>query len=274
MAEIPPPHTLRDVARFSPSAAIYFMDGYSDATIRLTSGEEISLKFFDANTSIAASTPFVFNSHATRDGVYTPVPEPLKPRAFLPPQLPDAFRSETTMHLLQVISMNMRSSDGRASLLIGLPYAERFPELFFRNDLFDDVVEGASSYGAVTSLTTFDEPKDPVVANGYPAVSSFAIFHVFDTPMGAFFNKKPTVMELQPDPDGKMALALPPIPFKYQLFNGPIPLFDVGRPEGKSIGAVIAAHHESSRASTAPSEDAWPLHLPDLNQIRLRRNVP
>lgn len=267
MPEIPKPYTMRDVSRFSPSPAIYFMDGYSDATIRLRSGEELFLQFYDANTSIGASTPFVFDQAAVRKGAYTPVPEPLRPSAYLPKQLPETFRRPTTMHLLQVVSMNMQSKDNSASLLIGLPYAERFPKLFFRSGIFEGGKYGASSYGSVSSLTDFTDERDPVSANGYPARSSFAIFHVFETKAGAFFNKKPTVMELQPDAQGKLALALPPIPFKYELFNGPIPLFDVRKPGGEPIGEVVAAHHESSNPALRATEKNWPFHLPDLKKI-------
>src|SRR5262249_43938590 len=153
----------------------------------------------------------------------------------------------------QVISMNMRERDSNCRLLIGLPYAEKYPELFFRQDIFNDGKTGGSSYGIVQSLTEFDDPETgrrTTEANGYPARSFFAIYHILETKVGTFFNKKPSMMELQPNEQGKLALTLPPIPFNYQLINGPIPLFDVNHPDSSPVGELIAAHHESTQPAS------------------------
>ena len=256
---IPQPYDVRDVSPFSPAPSIYFVNGRVDATIRLNSGQQFTVAFGDVNTSIAATAPFVFTPEAVANGIYAPVPGPLQPRAFLPSELPAAYRVATTMHLLQVVSMNMQSDDKSARFLVGLPYVERYPQLFAAERLFEGGRAGASSYGAVTSLTRYS--GDPVKANGFPARSSLALFHVIETPFGAFFNKKPAVMELQPDRSGKLALALPPIPFDYRLVNGPIPLYAVDRPDGDPVGELLGAAHVSHAgpaSSGEPDRNTWP----------------
>lgn len=267
-------YTLKDVALFSPSTAIYFMDGTSEATVRiLATGQEFTLKFHDGNTSISATEPMIYSEPVLGTRVYLAAPEPLKPFAYFPRGLPDKYKRNTTMHLLQVISMNMRDQDSGAALLIGLPYVEKYPELFFRRDLFEHGAQDASSYGVVSSLTDFTDPitgRKEVDSNGYPARSAFAIFHILETTMGTFFNKKPTIMELQPDKNGKLALRLPPIPFNYDLINGPIPLYDIRSPNGDPIAAIIVAHHRSDSRARRPTETAWPWHKPNLEEIDAR----
>jgi hypothetical protein len=255
---IPHPHSLRDCGRFASSAAIYFMDGYSDVRFRIyDSKEELFLMFWDRNTSIAASSPFVFSSED--EAAFVPVPEPLDTIVKYPLNTPDHYKKHTSSHLMQVISMNMKAKDSEARLLIGLPYARKYPELFRRKDTFLRS-SNACSCGSVQSLTEFDsESVRTVESNGYPARSFFAIFHILETPFGSFFNKKATQMELQPDINtGKLALSLPPIPFNYSLINGPIPLFDVNDPDGSPVGEVLAAHHGSDGVASARTDDAWP----------------
>lgn len=227
LAELGSSYEVTDIGPFAPSGAIYFMNGSSGATVQFASGDELALEFQDENTSIAASAPILYQEQLQLEGLYVPVPPPLRPSAFLPWQTPDEYRRDTALQLLQVVSMNMRGKDMEASLLIGLPYAERYPEIFFRRDLFEGGGEDASSYGVVQSLTRIEDPASghPTTSlNGYPVRSFFGIFHIVETLAGAFFNKKPTQMELQPDAEGKLALTLPPIPFEYALLNGPIPL--------------------------------------------------
>jgi hypothetical protein len=259
---IPAPHTSSDLGRFASSAAIYFMDGYSDVRFKIqASGEELFLSFWDRNTSIAASTPFIYTG--ADESAFVPVPAPLRTIARYPKKTPDRYTRPTSSHLMQVISMNMKSKESPSRLLIGLPYAEKYPDLFFREGIFEGVND-ASSFGAVQSLTTFKSSTgDEIYRNGYPARSFFAIFHILETPVGTFFNKKATQMELQPNPiDGKLALTLPPIPFHYALINSPIPLFDVNDPSGGPIGELVAAHHNSAAPSSTETEDSWPWHLP------------
>ena len=102
--EIPTPYSWKDVATFSPSAAVYFMDGYSDARIRIRgSNEEIFLSFWDRNTAISASAPRVFDPRIEETMVYTPAPEPLTSHARLPEATPEAYKRLTSQHLMQVI---------------------------------------------------------------------------------------------------------------------------------------------------------------------------
>jgi len=249
-------YDLTDLGHFSPSGAIYFMDGQSDATVRiLATGKEMTFHFSDQDTSIAASAPQLFSKELTDKPAFIPVPPPLRPEARYPSGAPARYFRPTTLHLMQVVSMNMKDAASGAKLLIGLPYVEAYPDLFWKSGLFQD--KDASSYGVVQSLTTF---AGDAKANGYPARSFFSIYHILETSQGVFFNKKPTQMELQPDKNGKLALTLPPIPFLYQLSNGPIPLFDVKNPNGQPVAEIIAAHHESSRAAATPSLDSWPWH--------------
>ncbi|MCQ4080764.1 hypothetical protein NGB36_09145 [Streptomyces sp. RB6PN25] len=268
-AQLPAPYEVRDIAPFSPSGAIYFMNGYSEATVRLRdTGEEITLRFEDENTSIAASAPLRYDESIETEGIYVPVPPPLTSRAMYPRHTPDRYRRPTTLQLLQVVSMNMRSADGNSRLLIGLPYAEAQPDLFFSNRM-ETGDHDASSYGVVQSLTEFHDPatdEPDLHGNGFPARSFFGIYHLIETPLGAFFNKKATQMELQPSADGKLALTLPPIPFMYTLLNGPIPLFDVNNPDGDPIGDVVSGRHGSHGASAVPSEDAWPWKTPTVSR--------
>lgn len=269
------PYRATDISPFAPSGAVYFMDGGSDVTFRLRgSTEEIRLDFTDQNTSISASKPLVYTPDALAQGLYVPVPPPLDPIAHLPKDTPARYTRHTTMHLMQVISMNMRNSATGAKLLIGLPYAERFPSIFYQSALFPEGVTSGASYGVVQSLTEFNDPvtqSREVHANGYPARSFFAIYHILETSVGTFFNKKATQMELQPGPTGKLALKLPPIPFLYSLINGPIPLYDVNEPTGEPVGEVIAAHHRDAGAATIATRDAWPYHAPDLQSIAAAR---
>jgi hypothetical protein len=270
LTQLPQPYDLTDISPFSPSAAIYFMDGYSDVTFSLHgSGEELYLEFWDQNTSISASSPLLYDNEVVTKGIYVPAPQPLRPAASYPKDTPERYTRPTNLHLMQVISMNMRAKDSPARLLIGLPYAEKYPELFFQTNIFENG-DTASSYGVVQSLTEFSDSvtgDKTVSSNGYPARSFFAIYHILETKVGTFFNKKATQMELQPSEEGKLALALPPIPFVYSLINGPIPLFDVKDPNGDPIGELKAAHHESNRDARIPTEEAWPFHQPDLNRI-------
>jgi hypothetical protein len=264
---LPEQYSVKDLGQFSPSGAIYFMNGYSAAKVEvLESGQELEFEWFDENTSIAATEPFLHNDkRLKRNGVYVPVPPPLRPIAFYPTNTPDRYRQDTTLHLMQVVSMDMRSKDGNSRLLIGLPFAEKYPQIFFTKGIFEDPKVDASSYGVVQSLTSFSSEKGKgrhVRDNGYPARSFFGIYHLLETPMGAFFNKKATQMELQPDKDGKLALALPPIPFMYELFNGPIPLYSVENPKGNAVAQVVSARHGSHRPATRATKEDWPFNTP------------
>lgn len=260
-----------EISPFTPSGCIYFMDGFSAATFQIhDSEEEFTLEFWDKNTSISASAPFVFDEDSLNREVYLPVPKPLEPFAYFPLNTPDRYTRETSTHLMQVISMNMRETDSSSRLLIGLPYAEEYPELFFNSELFEGEVDDGSSYGVVQSLTEFEDPitkKPEVGSNGYPARSFFAIYHLLETPVGTFFNKKATQMELQPSRDGKLGLKLPPIPFYYSLINGPIPLYSVDEPEGDPVGQLVAAAHHAEGPAREPTDEAWPWHQPDLESI-------
>lgn len=265
------PYEATDISRFNPSGAIYFMDGYSDARIKLRgSGEEIFLQFWDKNTSISASAPIPFERERVMQGLYVPAPPPLRPVAYMPLDAPIRYARSTSCHLMQVISMNMKHQDGQSRLLIGLPYAEAYPRVFYDESLFPEGRDDGSSFGMVQSLTEFVDSETGVreaATNGYPARSFFAIYHIIETPVGAFFNKKATQMELQPGKDGKLALTLPPIPFKYDLINGPIPLYDVEDPSGEAIADLVEAHHHDAGAASVATKDAWPYHQPDLAKI-------
>lgn len=274
LVSIPEPYDFGDLSPFATSAAIYFMDGTSDATVRLRgSGEELKFDFHDKSTSIAASSPFV--NHSGDDAAaYVPAPPPLSPVARRPSDAPAGYDRPTSTHFLQVISMNMRGADGSSRLLIGLPYAEAHPELFFRKGLLE-AGDDAQSYGVVQSLTEFTIRDGGVslTLNGYPARSFFSIYHLIETPIGALFNKRASQMELQPDPEGKLALSLPPIPFLYSLLNGPIPLFDVKEPNGEPVADLVAAHHEGKKSAQAASVEAWPTRTPDLARIESFRSA-
>jgi hypothetical protein len=270
---IPQPYSWRDVAAFSPSAAIYFMDGFSEAHIRIRkSEEEFSLKFWDQNTAISASDPVLFDETQLTRAFYTPAPAPLISQSFIPENTPERYLRKTTFHGMQVISMNMKSKDTDSRLLIGLPYAEKYPQLFHRTDLFGETRKdkSASSFGMVQSLTEYTDLSGETSAllNGYPARSFFAIYHLIETPLGALFNKRATQMELQPTADGKLALKLPPIPFSYSLINGPIPLFLADDPEGEPVADLLAAKHHDGNSAVSPTADAWPWHQPNLEKIR------
>lgn len=271
------PYSAKDFGPLPPSSAIYFMDGESEATIRfLATGKEMTFKFRDQGTSITASAPKLL-SDAVKAPLFVPAPSPLRPLAEAPTGLPDEYQKEAVVQLLQVVSMNMRAEQGGAGLLIGLPYAEKYPEIFFNKKALGNDRDDASSFGMVHSLVTADggrpETKDTSKA-GYPARSVFDVLHIVETPLGAYFNKKPTRMELQSDKDGKLALTLPPIPFSYRLVNGPIPLFDVKNPDGKPVAEIIAAHHDSGNAMPGPREDSWPAHQPNIGKILSRvRNL-
>jgi len=265
-------YTSKDISNFAPSPAIYFMDGFSAAHIRiLGSNEEIVLEFRDLNTSIAASSPELFAPGNERKELYVPVPEPLRPFAIFPFQTPYFYKRETTHHLLQVVSMNMKGSDSNSNLLIGLPYATKYPHIFYDKELFknEENIDG-SSFGVVSSLTDFTNSETGLTeleSNGYPARSFFGIYHIIETPIGALFNKKATQMELQPDKNGKLALTLPPIPFMYELINGPIPLFHVDNPKGEPVAELFSARHGSDKNSGMPTANAWPWFKPDLPTI-------
>jgi hypothetical protein len=271
--ELPEQYSIKDLGQFSPSGAIYFMNGYSAAKVRLLeSGQELEFEWFDENTSIASTEPFLRDDkRLEQDGAFVPVPPPLRPTAFYPVNTPKRYREDTTLHLMQVVSMNMRSKDGSSRLLIGLPFAEKYPDLFFAKGNFEDPKVDASSYGVVQSLTSFSEEKGKgrqVQDNGYPARSFFGIYHLLETPMGAFFNKKATQMELQPDKDGKLARALPPIPFVYALVNGPIPLYSVENPKGNPVGEIVDAKHGSHSASTRATGEVWPFNASPPSESR------
>lgn len=272
LASMPEPYDFGDLSPFATSAAIYFMDGTSDATVRLRgSGEELNFDFHDESTSIATSSPFM---HQPGDDAtaYVPAPMPLSPEARRPSDAPVGYDRPTSTHVLQVISMNMRGEDGSSRLLIGLPYAEAHPELFFRKGLLE-AGDDAQSYGVVQSLTEFRKGDGGVSLslNGYPARSFFSIYHLIKTSIGALFNKRASQMELQPDEDGKLALSLPPIPFLYSLLNGPIPLYDVKEPDGEPVADLVAAHHEGKKSAQHPGLEAWPSRAPDLASLeRLR----
>jgi hypothetical protein len=251
-------YDLRDAGPFNPSSAIYFMDGYSDATVKVHgTGETMTFKFYDDATSIAASEPLLPEAPVVTHGVFLAAPPPLNSIAVYPTGIPPSYRDARCLQLLQVISMNMRSRDGKSSLLIGLPYARKYPDLFARSGVFQGGMKTAASYGTLASLTDFKQTgKRPM--NGYPARSVFAVFHILETEFGVFFNKKPTVMELQPDDSGKLALSLPPVPFKYALINGPIPLFDINNPDGEPVAEIVMAHHNGDLAArTVPGSWPW-----------------
>ena len=174
-SSVPEPYDVGDFSPFTPSNAIYFMDGYSEAEVRiLGSGERMKLEWHDDNTSIAASAPFVWDKNVADAGLYVPIPKPLRPVAYFPTHLPEGYTRKTTTHLLQVVSMNMQSKDGNSRLLIGLPFAEKHPGLYFSDIVSGDANRGAASYGVVQSITDFTDPdtgKVDVDSNGYPARS-------------------------------------------------------------------------------------------------------
>jgi hypothetical protein len=268
LLSLPEPYDFGDLSPFATSAAIYFMDGTSDATVKLRgSGEELKFDFHDESTSIGASSPFVHRPGGDATA-YVPAPQPLSPEARRPSDAPAGYDRPTSTHVLQVISMNMRGEDGSSRLLIGLPYAEAHPELFFRKGLLE-AGDDAQSYGVVQSLTEFATADGGVSLslNGYPARSFFSIYHLIETPIGSLFNKRASQMELQPDAEGKLALSLPPIPFLYSLLNGPIPLYDVKEPDGEPLADLVAAHHEGKKSAQYPSMEAWPTRMPDLATI-------
>jgi len=191
-------------------------------------------------------------------GVFLPVPQPLRPVAFFPRDAPPRYLQVTNIQLLQVVSMNVQDNSTGARLLIGLPYAEKYPEIFFKTGLLPEGVRDAASYGVVQSLVDVSRLKpDQRAKAGYPSRSFFGVYHILETPMGTFFNKKATQMELQPDSAGKLALTLPPIPFQYELINGPIPLYDIKNPDGQAVAEIVLAHHRSSAAASF-SPESWP----------------
>jgi hypothetical protein len=259
---LPQTYELKDLSPFNPDPAIYFMNGFSDATIQLHgSQEEVSFHWVDENTSIAASAPVVYREEDGRNGAYVSVPRPLKPLAFYPTNIPNEYKRETTAHLMQIVSMNMQALDGSSSLLIGLPFAERYPDLFFSEVVSGDENKGASSYGVVSSLTQFTDIRTGQKterSNGYPARSIFAVYHLLESKVGTFFNKKPTVMELQPDPQGKLALTIPPHNFIYKLINGPISLYDVREPRGEPVAVLKVAKHGKGDVAAQFNPKAWP----------------
>ena len=252
----------RDLGPFAPSGAVYFMDGSSQATVKIyATGDTLTFDFSDANTSISASEPILYTSSLKTKGMFLPVPEPLKSVAFYPKNTPSRYQAKTTTHLMQVVSMDMRDSTNRANLLIGLPYAEKYPKVFFDTALLGTGISGAASYGIVQSLTSFTDPvtgQPSIKLNGYPAKSFFAVYHILETKFGTFFNKKATQMELQPNEEGKLALTLPPLPFNYELINAPIPLYDINDPNGPAIAEITLAHHNAKLASSRAIEGRWP----------------
>jgi hypothetical protein len=261
------PYTVKDYAVFPQSSAIYFMDGFSSATVKFRGGDQqITMDFTDASTSISASMPFLHDDALCQQGLFVPVPPPLEPVAYLPKRTPDRDTRDTTSILLQVVSMDMRSKDNTSRLLIGLPYAERYPRLFNGGAGFTYGARTGASYGVVQSLTEIVDAsgRRDVNSNGFPARSFFGIYHIVETPIGALFNKIPTQMELQPSKEGKLALALPPIPFWYELINGPIPLYDVDKPDGEPVADLVRAAHGSRSAATTANLEAWPWHTPHL----------
>jgi hypothetical protein len=257
----------KDFGPFTPSGAIYFMDGTSEATVRVyATNEQMTFRFADTSTSIAGSAPFIFEPALPQSGVFLPAPPPLRPISFFPRDTPPLYTRRTNIHLMQVVSMNMKDDTTGARLLIGLPYAEKYPEIFFKSSLFPE--GDAASYGVVTSLAdTEGLSDDEIRALGYPARSFFGVYHILETPMGVFFNKKATQMELQPDQNGKLALTLPPIPFLYSLINGPIPLYDINNPNGPAVAEVIGAAHGSHTHATFSAE-SWPFSQGTLVQAK------
>ncbi len=156
----------------------------------------------------------------------------------------------------------------RARLLIGLPYAEKYPKIFFHKGLLDHA-DNASSFGVVSSLTEFVNPltgRKDMGSNGFPARSAFAVFHLLESKIGALFNKTPSVMELQPDSEGKLALKLPPIPFNYSIINTPIALYDVEKPDGQPLADLVMAAHPCRTSPVAAATEVWPWHLPDVKK--------
>ena len=84
LAHLSEPYDLTDISPFAPSAAIYFMDGYSNVTFELQgSGEELFLEFWDQNTSISASSPVLYDKEVASKEVYVPAPRPLRPSLFI-----------------------------------------------------------------------------------------------------------------------------------------------------------------------------------------------
>jgi hypothetical protein len=241
------------------------MDGTSEATVRVyATNQQMTFRFADRSTSIAGSAPFIYDPAVVQGGVFLPAPPPLRPISFFPRDTPSQYTRRTNIHLMQVVSMNMKDDTTGARLLIGLPYAEKYPGTFFNSSLFPE--GDAASYGVVTSLVDTTGLSDPEIRRlGYPARSFFGVYHILETPMGVFFNKKATQMELQPDQNGKLALTLPPIPFSYTLINGPIPLYDITNPNGPAVAEVIGAAHGSDSPSTF-SAGSWPFNQGSTGQ--------
>lgn len=260
----------RDFSPFNPAPAIYFMNGWSRATVRLRgSDEKFGFEWRDRFTSIATSAPITFDPGSEDREYYAPLPSPLRPVAKFPTALPRKFSQRGAMHVLQVVSMDMRSSDGASRLLIGLPYAQEYPGLFFGEIPSGSERSGAASFGTVASLQGREAPSRrwrwwPSRPRnrgglGYPARSAFAVYHILESPIGALFNKKPTVMELQPDDSGRLALTIPPPNFLYRLVNGPIPLYLVDEPNDDPIAEIEDAFHgnDSPRGEDWVVGSAW-----------------
>jgi hypothetical protein len=258
----------KDFGPFTPSGAIYFMDGTSEATVRVyATKQQMTFRFADHSTSIAGSAPFIYDPAVVQGGVFLPAPPPLRPISFFPRDTPPLYKRRTNIHLMQVVSMNMTDDTTGARLLIGYPYAEKYPGTFFNSSLFPE--GDAASYGVVTSLVDTEGLSDDEIRGlGYPARSFFGVYHILETPMGVFFNKKATQMELQPDQNGKLALTLPPIPFLYSLINGPIPLYDINNPNGPAVAEVVAAAHGSDSPATF-SVGSWPFNQGSASQAKL-----
>jgi hypothetical protein len=222
---------------FPQSPATYVIHGDSDVGVRVIStGAVINLHLEDFATRIAASAPFVSGSSIDLGGAFVPAPFPLPTIAPEPLAPPPLFNLGPRPEIhMQVISMIM--TDGTNNLLIGLPYAERYPEIFFNNTLF---VGGSPAFSFGEMESTIASTDTATV--GFPARSYFNVFHILETPFGVFFNKQFSQMELGPL-DGHLALEMPPNGHTYDLINGPILLFDVNNPNGPAVAILEEAHH-------------------------------
>lgn len=242
---------------FPQAAKQYLLSGYSDVTIELLgSGQTFSVHLVDPDTLIAASAPHLDGSAADISGVPVPAPSPLSPIAFEPQSPPAGFNLGTCEIHMEVVHMHM--TDGTNNLLIGLPYAQTYPDLYFDPNIFIGGAPNANSFGEMEA----ESSNTACGATGFPARSYFDVFHILQTPLGTFFNKKFSQMRLQPL-NGVLAVELPPYGYTYTLVNGPIELYDINDPHGPPVAEVIAAAHGVHNDDTAA------LAIPTLTQTWL-----
>lgn len=234
-------------APFLQSPATYTIHGDSTITVQVIStGQIINLSLDDPATVIAASAPFLNGSSTDLQGAFVPVPPPLPNLAPEPLSPPPNFNSSNLLSEIHMQVVSMVMTDGVSNLLIGIPYANKYPSIFFDQNLFVGN-SPAFSFGEMESMIL-----DTVT--GFPARSYFDVFHILETPFGTFFNKQFSQMLLEG------ALNMPPDGQTYDLINGPIDLFDVNNPNGLAVARVINAHHHliaTVSVQPVPEPSTW-----------------